>query len=410
MDKRGSHQTGSDGLTAAVGEAAPSRDGVGMGRRPRKVWFLLTHSSAGGAQEVWANLAESFHDLGDDVRLMALFPSDGPARVVPPTTPWVHVSPKKPSSLPGVISLVRNLTRLVKADPPDVIFTALPAANVLTPIAVRLAGASTRVVTSHHSPAETHSRALNFLDGLASSMKAVSTVVSVSSTVSRSHDDKPRPYLAKRRTIMNALPPDIEAEVARLSAQRPRDRARDRLVVATGRLAEQKNYPVLIRSLVHMPDVRLHIIGTGPDEAMLKALSASLGVDDRLTFMGFRPRPEALALLAEGDVFAQPSLFEGHSLGLVEAARLGLPLIVSDAPVQIEGVTAPDGEMCGLVVGVHDDKALAAAILGLLADPSHYADYARRAARLGESASWAIILAAYGSLADGDGSLGRSAA
>ncbi len=372
------------------------------GARPLKVLFLLTHSNAGGAQEVWANLAESFVQRGHQVRLAALFPSQGTIRDVSPATPWIHVVPKKPRSPLGAASLLGALVRLLRQDPPDVIFTALPAANVLAPIAVALARVPSRVVTSHHSPAETHSKLLNALDGFSSALKPVSTVINVSATVGRSHDGKSAVYRAKRRTIMNALPPTIEAEVARLSAQRPRDQARARLVVATGRLAEQKNYPVLIRSLVHMPDVRMHIIGTGPDEAELKAMAVSLGVSDRLGFMGFRPRPEALALLAEGDVFAQPSLYEGHSLGLVEAARLGLPLVVSDAPVQIEGVTAPDGETCGLIVGVHDDKALAAAILSLLDDPARYADYADRAARLGAEATWDAMLAAYEQVAQDD--------
>ena len=367
--------------------------------RPRKIWFLVTHSNAGGAQEVAANLAESFQARGHEVRLVALFPSAGAVRAVSAETPWSYVALRRPGSPFGLIGLLRSLTRLLSDGAPDVVFTALPAANVLTPIAVRLAGLSTQVVTTHHSPAETHSPLLNLLDGFTGSLKAVTAVVSVSHTVGRSHDGKPAAYLAKRRTITNALPPQIEQTAARLRAGRGKDGAGRRLVVATGRLAAQKNYPTLIRALLHLPATRLHIIGDGPDEGDLKALARTLGVSARVDFLGFRPRPEALALLAQGDVFAQPSLYEGHSLGLVEAARLGLPLVVSDAPVQIEGVTAPDGEVCGLVVGVHDDVALAGAIARLLDDPDVYRDYVARATRLGETTGWDTMLAAYERLA-----------
>jgi len=373
--------------------------GVRNGQPRPRVAFLLTHSNAGGAQEIWANLAESFVERGYEVTLAALYPSDDSLRDVPMATPWIHVAKRRPKSPAGLFSLVRDLGRFFRENRFDVVFTALPAANVLAPIAARLAGLSTRVVTSHHSPAETHHPLLNQIDGLASSLKTVNAVISVSSTVALSHAHKPARYQSKLRTIKNALPPRIEQTVAELNALRPRDRARGRLVVAIGRLAEQKNYPVLIRALAHMPDVNVHIIGAGHDEAALKALAVNLGVSDRLTFLGFRPRPEALALLAEGDVFAQPSLFEGHSLGLIEAARIGLPLVVSDAPVQIEGITAADGEVCGIVVGVSDDKALASAICNLLDNPETYRDYAARAARLGESVTWDALLASYEALA-----------
>lgn len=366
---------------------------------PRRVVFLVTHSSAGGAQEIWANLAESFAQRGYAVTLAALYPSNESLREVSSTTPWIHIAPHRPRNLLEQVSLVRQLGRFFRTNDIDVVFTALPAANVLAPIAARLGRTKTRVVTSHHSPAETHHPLLNAIDGIASMMKNVAAVVTVSSTVARSHSTKPAAYRAKLRTIKNALPPKVEAEVAKLSAQRPRDRARARLVIATGRLAYQKNYPTLIRALAHLPDVQLHIIGAGPDEASLRATASDLGVDDRLAFLGFRPRPEALQLLAEGDVFAQPSRFEGHSLGLIEAARLGLPLVVSDAAVQVEGVTGPDGETCGLIVGTDDDHALAKAIRTLLDDPEVYKDYAQRSARLGRSATWASLLLDYEELA-----------
>jgi glycosyltransferase involved in cell wall biosynthesis len=69
--------------------------------------------------------------------------------------------------------------------------------------------------------------------------------------------------------------------------------------------------------------------------------------------------------------------------------------VVSDTPEQIEGVTAPDGEYCGKVVAVHDDRALAAAISGLLNNPADGAVYARRAERLGNYARWEVMLDAY---------------
>jgi glycosyltransferase involved in cell wall biosynthesis len=80
------------------------------------------------------------------------------------------------------------------------------------------------------------------------------------------------------------------------------------------------------------------IYGRGPHEAALRARAEALGVmADRITFAGQLPREEVLARVAQCDVFAQMSLVEGHSLALIEAGRIGLPLVVSDVASQRGG-------------------------------------------------------------------------
>jgi glycosyltransferase involved in cell wall biosynthesis len=226
----------------------------------------------------------------------------------------------------------------------------------------------------------------------------VKTIVSVSDAVSASLDKKPESYRAKRRTIHNALPPRIEALLGDMAARRV-GRAHGRKIVATGRLAEQKNYPMLIRAMALMPDVTADIVGAGPDEAALRTLAEERGVADRVAFRGFHPREEALAMLAEGDVFVQVSLFEGHSLALIEAAKLGLPIVVSAIPEQIEGITANDGTVCGITVPLQDDRALADAVLGLLANPAALQNGVALAGKLAHDATYEAMIAAYERLA-----------
>jgi len=370
----------------------------------RTIVFLVSHSVAGGAQEIWANLADGFRERGYKVLLAALYPSHVSRRETPDGIEWMHIVEQRPLWPHDQIAMVLALAKFFKTHKPVAVFTALPAANVLAPIAARIARTGVKVVTSHHSPSDTYHPVLDRVDALTGSMREVSTIISVSRTVQDTHDRKPRAYRDKLLTVKNALPVAIESHIAALSAQRPRDRARGRLVVATGRLAYQKNYPVLIRAAAHMPDVTIDIIGAGSDEADLRALAEQLGVSERVRFLGFRPRPEALTLLAEGDVFVQPSLFEGHSLALIEAAKLGLPLVVSDAPVQIEGVSDITGEHCGVIVGVHDDVSLAREITRLLDDAAHYRLYAEKSARLAASVTYeAMILAYEGLLAPAGG-------
>jgi glycosyltransferase involved in cell wall biosynthesis len=360
----------------------------------RRIVFLVSHSTSGGAQEIWANLAEGLRARGHQVMLAALYPGDAPAQELAPPTTWTCAVPERPASFGAKLTMVRALARLFDKFEADIVFTALPAANVLAPIAATLARRRVRVVISHHSPSDTYNPALNLVDGLTGSLASVAHIVGVSDAVRRTHQGKPATYRRKLKTIKNTLPPDVEARIARLAKAR-QGRRIGRQVVAIGRLAEQKNYPVLLRAAVHMPDVVVRIVGDGSEGLALKALATELGVAGRVQFLGFHPRAETLEILAGGDVFVQPSLFEGHSLALIEAAKLGMPLVVSDAQVQIEGVTAPDGALCGAVVGVQDDRSLAREILRLLDDPAHYAVAAAQATTLGAAATYDAMITSY---------------
>jgi glycosyltransferase involved in cell wall biosynthesis len=144
---------------------------------------------------------------------------------------------------------------------------------------------------------------------------------------------------------------------------------------------------MLIRALAHIPGATLDIVGGGEDEGALRTLAAVMGVTNRIRFLGHVSRDEALACAASADLFVQVSFFEGHSLALIEAARLGLALIVSDVPVQREGVTAADGMLCAVVVPIGDDAALAHAATRLLDEPAALRDGAALARKLGRDAS-----------------------
>ena len=360
----------------------------------KSVYFIVSHSSAGGAQEIWANLADAFRQRGMRVQFLPLYPLRETVRETAAGLAWRYVVPKRPSTPMAMVGMLRALVRMIREERPDMLVTAMPAANVLAATAARLAGGATRVITSHHSPADTHNPVLNRLDSLAGSARSVRAVVSVSDTVARTLDGKPAAYRAKRHTIHNALPPAIEEQLAGLAARRD-GRAEERTIVATGRLAYQKNYPLLIRAAVNMPDVRVEIVGGGPDEQALKALVDELGVGDRVHFLGHRPRAQALEILAAADLFVQVSHFEGHSLALIEAAKLGMPIIVSDVPVQVEGITSADGTPCGLTVGVDDPAGLAATVLKVLDDPASRRLWSERARMLGREATFAAMVDAY---------------
>ena len=138
------------------------------------------------------------------------------------------------------------------------------------------------------------------------------------------------------------------------------------LLVASGRLAAQKDFATAIRALPMLPDVELAIAGDGEQRGMLQALATELGVADRLHLVGSLGRTELASFLGAGDCYVFPSVWETFGLAGVEAHMLGLPIVAADLPVLRE-VLQPAGLVRFHAAG--DAAALAAAVREALASP-----------------------------------------
>ncbi|MBY0582608.1 MAG: glycosyltransferase [Sphingomonas sp.] len=344
------------------------------------ILFAVTHSSAGGLRELWSDIAEGLALRGYAVGRFALYaPASGDGEGVD-WAAWHHIVERPPRSIGATLKLFSRLVKYLRQMRPVAIVTAMPAANVAIPLAVRLAGLPTRVFVTHHSPTHTHNALLDRLDSWTGSLRNVAAVISVSDAVSDSLAHKPGRYRAKRRTIHNALPQSIEQLIDDRRIVQHQDPGCH--VVALGRLSYQKNYPMLLSAFARLPGITLEIVGGGEDEADLRSLAKELGIAERVHFAGMMPRIQALDRAARAEIFVQVSRYEGHSLALIEAARLGLPLIVSDIPEQVEAITAADGERCGIAVPLGDVDELARRIATLIDNPMTRAHWSRLARKL----------------------------
>lgn len=114
---------------------------------------------------------------------------------------------------------------------------------------------------------------------------------------------------------------------------------------------------------------RLHLtlVGGGEDRARLENQVTSLGLNGRVTFVGFVAHAEVPSWLNRLDVYVAPSRLDSESFGVaaIEASACGVPVVVSDAgglpEVVRDGVT-------GFVVPRENAEALAAAIKRLVLD------------------------------------------
>ena len=119
------------------------------------------------------------------------------------------------------------------------------------------------------------------------------------------------------------------------------------------------------------------VAGDGPARPALEALSAALGVGDRVTFLGWVDADESRRLLGAARVLALPSLWE-EPFGLVgiEALAAGTPVVASE----IGGVPTwlADGQG-GFLVPPGDERALAHALRRVLAEDALHATLAAAA-------------------------------
>ncbi len=148
------------------------------------------------------------------------------------------------------------------------------------------------------------------------------------------------------------------------------------VVVATGRLAHQKGYDVLLRAhadVVGRRPHRLRVLNDGADRAGLEHLARELGVTGSVEFAGAVPHP--LPEVARAALFCLPSRHEGLPLALVEAAALGVPVIASASSAGVREVL--DDGRTGVLVPVGDAPALASALEAHLTDPEPLRERAR---------------------------------
>jgi glycosyltransferase involved in cell wall biosynthesis len=147
---------------------------------------------------------------------------------------------------------------------------------------------------------------------------------------------------------------------AMLEAGGRRNRREPGKLIAIGRLARQKNYPLLLDALALIKDRAwtIDILGDGPLLRTLCQQAEQLGIADRVHFRGFVPDP--LPYLTSARALILSSSWEGQGAVLLEALACGCPVVATRSTSAVAGVLA-NGRF-GRLVPAGDSAALAQAI------------------------------------------------
>ena len=166
-------------------------------------------------------------------------------------------------------------------------------------------------------------------------------------------------------------------------------------ILCLARLDRRKGQDALIRALPaihqHMPNAVLILVGSGADEARLRALVAELHLEHSVLFTGTVSDEDVVAWYRTADLYAMPNRTmedgdtEGFGLVFLEAGACGLAVIGGRAGGVPDAVR--DGET-GLLVDGDNIPELAAACLRLLTDPALRSSMGRNGITHAATLSW----------------------
>jgi glycosyltransferase involved in cell wall biosynthesis len=137
------------------------------------------------------------------------------------------------------------------------------------------------------------------------------------------------------------------------------------LMVTVGRLIPRKAVVDLLRVVEKLKQqpIRLFIVGSGPQQTLLKQFCADQGLQERVSFLGQVEEDEKFRILKMCDVYVSTSQHEGFGLVFLEAMSCGLPIICYDHGGQTDFLS---NQTTGYLVPLNDLNTFAASCLELL--------------------------------------------
>ena len=329
----------------------------------KRIAIFMPSLFGGGGQRSMLNLAHGMAEGGHAVDLV-LAQAEG-AFIDQVRDPVRLVDLKASRALTSLPALVKYLRR----EQPVAMLSVFGYVNILALWAWRLAGARTRLFVNEQNTVSLEA-------GNGSNWRSRMTprlikrfypwangIVVVSQGVRDDLSDLTG--ISRERITVIYNPSVVEAEVL-AKAQSPLDHpwfepGGPPVLVAVGRLQQQKDYPTLLHAFAQVRrgrEARLVILGEGRERSKLELLIGELGLEHDVSLPGFVENP--YAYMSKASLFVLSSRWEGLPTVLVEALCCGTPAVATDCPSGPREILK-DGHY-GELVPVGDADAFARAI------------------------------------------------
>lgn len=334
---------------------------------------MLPSLNGGGAERAAVQILNGL-DPKQWERSMFLFTREGPY--------LAEVEPSIAITSPDTASRLgrwRALRSFVARERPEIVMAFLSYFSVLS--AVRAANTGAKVIFNLQTPmsafltdADYHWRRRWHKAAFAAVTRvgygAADVIVATSQGVAR---DLTRTFGISPDTIQVLANP-VDLDRVRAAVAQPIDEAvlppgPGPLIVAAGRLADAKNYPLMIEALSLLRQrlpARLCILGQGELEGALRQLIVARGLGGAVSMAGFQANP--WKYIAHADVFLLTSRYEGFGNVLIEAMACGVP-VVATASAGTRDIIQHGAD--GVLIEAHTPAAIADALFRVLSDQLH---------------------------------------
>jgi len=344
----------------------------------RNVIVSLPVLNVGGTEIQTLNLARVLVSAGYHVTICCYYEYDvGIVRKFEAV--GAEVLLMKYERISGLWHLAKGLIRFFKEKKPDIVHVQYIAPGLIPILAAKLSGIPT-VFATVHQPGIPYGLKVKLFLRIGSSLCKTFFCVSKSvekSWFGNSEIFNPKNVNRKRQhfTIYNAV--DVSAITHAVGSANL-----DHLIMTlaldgchvvgiAGRLRKEKGQAILLDAMSQVikkvPEVKIVVIGDGPDRKQLETRAETLGIADHILWLGIKEPEETLQLYSIMDVVVVPSLFEGFGLTAAEAMASGLPVVASDVDGLREVIK--DG-VTGYLVPFGDSNEMAKRLIELLSDPS----------------------------------------
>lgn len=342
----------------------------------KTIAFYCSSLTKGGAERVFANLAEYFTEKGYTVYMVTQYKQEdeyclkpGITRILSDITPGEEKNGRIGNFFARFFKL-RNIFKKIK---PDIVFSCNGKNNFMAECAGMGLYCRTVVSVVADPKMEYPTKLLRllakvlfrFADGIVFQTK-------------EAMDFFPKAVRKKGVILPNSLNPQFIRE--RFEGERKKE------IVAVGRLDDNKNHAMLLEAFAEIkedfPDYRVVIYGEGEDRSKLEKLVAKRKLDGRVSLPGRTDKIEEK--IYKSSLFVMTSDTEGMPNALIEAMSLGLCVISTDCPCGGPRELITPGKN-GYLVPVRDTEALKEQLVYCLSHPEETESVGREAARIQES-------------------------
>lgn len=357
------------------------------------ILFVITSLAGGGAERVTVNLSNAWVKKGIKVTIVTISDNKQDFYELDERIQRIglNVDGLSKNSLIGILSNIKRvlaIRRILQKQKPDIILGMMPVSAILTIIANF--GLNHKVIACERNYPPM-ARMNSFWTKLRAIIYPYATAIAVQTSGVKSWMEE-NIKVKRIKVIPNPViyPLPVTSPIILPSKILA---SKQKLLLATGRLTQQKGFDVLISAFSSLEkqfkNWTLVILGEGENRLLLEDQIKNEGLEKSIILLG---RVGNLSdWYKRADIYVMSSLFEGFPNTLAEAMSYGCPVVSFDCKTgpsdliidNIDGV---------LVKSIGDVKALASALKGVMSNETLRNTFSKNAVEVRERYSLSSIL------------------